>query len=136
MVTSAPRPGGHARGIDSAGAPAQDHHTSGQNSRNTAKEHALAAIVLGEEVAANEHGHSPGDFAHRFQQRQTVISFYRFVSNARSPGGEQTLSEWPVGSEMEIGEENLTFAEQIALLCQWLFHLHNQISGSKDSRMC
>ena len=126
----------HARGIDSAGAAAQNHHASGKNSGNTAKQHALATIVLGEEVTANEHGHSPGDFAHRFQQRQAVIDFYGFVGNARGPGCEQTLGEWPVGSEMEISEENLTFAEQIALGCERLFDLHDQISGGKDFLVC
>ena len=32
-----------------------------------------------------------------------------------APVREQTLGERPVGSEMEVSEENLTFAQQSAL---------------------
>ena len=65
-----------------------------------------------------------------------MINFYGLVGNAGCPGGEQTLGEWSIGSEMQISEEDLTLAEQIALGCERLLDLHDQIRGGKDLLVC
>ena len=49
-----------------------------------------------------------------------------------APGREETLRERPVRGEMEISEENLAFAQQIAFRCERFLDLHDHIRGGKD----
>ena len=58
------------------------HHFARQHARHAAEQHAAAAVMFCEKIAAHEHAHAPGDFAHRFQQRQAAVHLDGFVGDA------------------------------------------------------
>ena len=101
------QPRGHARRVDAAGAAAQHDHSPRQHARHAAQQHAAAAIVFGQKIAAHQHRHAPGDLAHRLQQRQPAVHFDRFVGDARHAGFHQRLRQRPVGRQVQVSEQNL-----------------------------
>ena len=65
--------GGHARGVDAGGAAAEHDDLARQHARHAAEQDAVAAVRLGEKMAADDDRHAPGDLAHRLEQRQAAV---------------------------------------------------------------
>ena len=74
-------------------AAAEHDDLAGQHARHAAQQHAAAADVFRQEIAADEDGHAPGDFAHRFEQRQAAIDLDGFVGDARDAGFHQGFGQ-------------------------------------------
>jgi hypothetical protein len=83
----------HARGIDARRAAAEHDDFARQNARHAAEQHAAAAEMFRQKIAADQHAHAPGDFAHRFEQRQAAVDLDGFVGDARRAGFHQRLGE-------------------------------------------
>ena len=103
---------GHARGVDARGAAADDDHLARQHARHAAEQHAAAAVVLSQEIAAHEHAHAPGDLAHRLEQRQAAVHLDGFVGDAGDARSQQRLGQRPARGEVQVGEEDLPGPQQ------------------------
>ena len=117
----------HPRRIHAGGAAAQDHHAARQNSRHTAEQHSVTAIMFREKISAHHDRHAAGDFAHRFEQRQPRPDLDRFVSHACDSGFQKRFRERLARREMEIGEKDLSFAQQRILGGERFLHLHDHL---------
>ena len=104
--------GRHARGVDARGAAAEHDDFARQHARHAAEQDALAAVGLGQKMAADDDRHAPRDFAHRFEQRQAVIARDRFVGDGGHARFQQRVGQFAVRGEMEIGEKNLALAQK------------------------
>ena len=82
---------GHARGVDAGGAAAQHDDLARQHARHAAQQHAAAAVMFGQKIAADQDGHAPGDLAHRLQQRQPAVDLDGLVGQA----GHAAISSAP-----------------------------------------
>src|SRR5205085_8021048 len=63
----------HAGCVDAGNAAAESDDPPRQHAGNTAEQHAGAAAVLRKIIAADEGGHTAGDFGHRFKEREAAI---------------------------------------------------------------
>src|SRR4030095_15874105 len=128
--------GAHARGVDPGGSAAEDDDAAGKDAGHAAEEHAFAAVVLGEEVAADEHAHASGDFAHGLEQGQAAIYLDGFVGDRSAAGLRQSLRQRPVGGEVEIGKEDLAGTKQAVLGGEWLLDLNDHLRALEDVLEC
>ena len=84
-------------------------------------------MVLGQTVGSHHHRHPAGNLAHRLEQRQASIDLNRLVSQPRHPAFHQRFSQCFVGSEVQVGEKNLAFAQERNLVRLRFLHLDDQI---------
>ena len=122
---------GHAGGVDARRAAAQHHDLARQHAGHAAEQHPAAAKVLGQKIAAHEHAHATGDFAHGLQQRQPAVDLNRFIGDAGDARFHQRLRQRPVRGQMQIGEQHLPGPEQRIFLGQRLLDLDDQVRPRK-----
>lgn len=123
---------GHAGGVHAGYAAAENDYAAGQNAGHAAEQSAGAAPVFGEEVAADEHGHAAGDFAHGFEEGEAAFDLDVFIGEGGAAGGEEGGGEIPVGGEVEVGEEKLAGAEERVFGGEGFFDLHDEVGLGKD----
>jgi hypothetical protein len=81
-------------------------------------------------MRADLNGHAAGDFRHRLQQRKrTIASGHRLVSDAGGAGLHQAFRLRLVGSQMEIGEEEVPAFQKCDFLLLRLLDLHDHVGG-------
>ena len=100
----------HARSIDSRSPAADHHHFARQDTRHPAEQHAGPALVLGQQVGPDHHGHTTGNFAHWLEQGQMAVDLDRFVSQSSHPAFHQGLGQHLVRREVQISEKHLPLA--------------------------
>jgi hypothetical protein len=86
-----------------------------------------------EKVGANLDRHSSRDLAHRRQERKrTVVQLHRFVGYRLNVVANERLSQRSVGSEMEIGEQQLPRTKQIVFRGNRFFDLDDHFRAVVD----
>jgi hypothetical protein len=75
------------------------------------------------------------DFAHRSQQRKTTsLVGHGFVGNRSATGFEQAFGLSGIRGQMQIGEEDLAFAQLLPLGRLRLLDLHDHVGGREHLR--
>ena len=81
--------------------------------------------------------HSTGHFTHGGQQRQGSVRFLNgFISDADRLAFNERLSLALVRRQMEIGENDLPFPDQIVFGGQRFFDMHDHVGSLKYFRRC
>ena len=72
----------------------------------------------------------PGDLRHRREQRERALGArHRLVGNRDDPRGHQFGGLFRIGGQMQIGEEDLSLPELLALDRQRFLDLHDQLAA-------
>ena len=96
---------------------------------------ALAAVRLLEQERAGLHGHAARDFAHRREQRQAAARRrHRLVGDADRVARDERLRLRGIGREMQVGEQDLPFAQHRAFGGLRLLHLDDHLGPREDLR--
>jgi hypothetical protein len=83
-------------------------------------------------MRADLNRHSPGDLAHRCQQRQPAANIGdRLVGDRDGAGAQQPLGLRRIGGEMQIGEQQLVLAQRADLIGLRLLDLDDQLGDSE-----
>ncbi len=107
---------------------ADDDNAGGGHAGHTAKQHAAAAIGLLQGPGADLRGELAGDFGHWGQQGQAAGAVGDgFIGDGGDARGEQVAGLLGVGGEVEVGEEDLVFAEHLALGGLGFLNLYDQV---------
>ena len=119
--------GGHARRVDARRSAAEHDDLARQHARHAAEQNAFAAVRLGQKMAADDDRHAPGDFAHRLEQGQAVVTCDRFVGDGGCARFQQRGGEVEIGGEMEVGEKSLALAKQRKLARERFLDLDDEV---------
>ena len=108
-----PEAGGDLGRVRADDAAAEDRDVRRRDARHAGQQNAAALLRPLQELRPFLNAHPPGDFAHRREQRQpALVVGQRFVGDARRAGGQQAVGQLAVGGQVEIGEDDLAFANQ------------------------
>ena len=88
--------------------------------------------MLGEEISPHQHRHAACDFAHGLEEREAVVDPHGLVGDAGRAGFLERLGERTARSEVQVGEEDLVFAEERIFLREWLFDFHHHVGASEN----
>ena len=95
---------------------------------HAAQKDATAAAVGFQHGGADLYCHTAGHFAHRGQQGQAAVSgLNRLVSDADDLPAQERLGLLGVGGEVQVGKQDLAFAQQLILGGKRLFDLDDHI---------
>jgi hypothetical protein len=76
--------------------------------------------------------HAAGDFRHGREQRQRALrAGHRLVGDRGDAGRQQIFGLRAVGSEVQVGEEDLAAVKLFAFSGQRLFHFHDQFGAAE-----
>jgi hypothetical protein len=127
------KPHGHARGVG-AGDAAADHHDLGRgHARHAAEQQARAALFLLQAVRADLDRHAAGHLAHGREQGQAPVAVgHGLIGDGDAAGIDQTLGLGQVGSQMQVGEEQLALAQQLVLARLRFLDLHDHLGLFED----
>ena len=85
---------------------------AGRNAGHAAQQDARATFGASHSFTGRFDGQAPSDFAHRGQQGQgAAVVSYGFISDRRAAGFDQALGLLRIGCQVEVGKEDLTFAQ-------------------------
>ena len=126
----------HASGCLTDSTTAEDEHLRRFHAGHTTDELPLSAFCLLKIIGTIENSHASGHLTHRAQQRQTVVYFlHRLVGQTHCTALDHSLSQRPVTGKMEIGVDQLVFANQRILRFDRFLDLDNHIRlGILDRR--
>ena len=112
--------------------PAADHqHARRCDTRDTAEQDPAPALRLLEVVRACLRGESPGDLAHRREQRQrTTVGLDRLVRDCSDSRVDEHSGQRLVGGDVEVGEKRQALAEPRILRRDRLLDLEQQVSAA------
>ncbi len=123
----------HRRRIGADHAAAEDDDLGRSNARNAAEQHAAAALGLLEAMGAGLDRHAACNLAHRRQQRQAAArAGHGLIGDADGARLDQVLGLLRIGREMEVGVEDLAFAQHRALDRLRFLDLHDHVGLGED----
>lgn len=129
--------GGHECGVAAHNAGSEHEHLGGLHARYATEQHTASALRFFEEAGAFLDRHSAGHLAHRDEQRETVVAVGDgLVGDAGCAAFEHGVEERTVAGEVEICEEELSFADQLVFRFDRLFHLDDHVGGGVDVFDC
>ncbi len=131
-IRSTAQSGGHARGVDTRHAAAEHDDPARQDAGHPAQQHTAAPEMLRQKISAHQDGHAPGDLAHRLEQRKAAIDLDRFVGQSGHAGFGQRFGQRFVGSQVQVGKEQLTGSQQRTLGRLRFLDFHNQVGLFKN----
>ena len=112
---------------------ANHDHLGRTHTRNTAHQNTAPAIGLLQRPRSDLRGQTACNLGHRCQQRQAAMGIrYRFIRNRGTARGQQVMGLVRIGRQMQIGEQQLTFAQHLALTCLGFFDLDDHVGGGED----
>ena len=104
----------------------------GRDPGHAGQQHAGAALRQLERVGAGLDRHAAGDRAHRREQRQAAAGVgHGLVGDRDAARRQQVRGLLGVGSEMQVGEQDLARAQTRPLLALRLLDLDDQLGGGE-----
>ena len=129
----APRPAGHLGRVDAHHAAADHHHRARVHAGNAAQQHPVAALGHLQVLGPLLDGHAPGHFAHGGQQRQAAVGLLDgLVGDAHRLALDQRIGLGQIGGQVQVGEDDLAFADQVVLGRQRFFDMHDHVGRIED----
>ena len=139
VVIYDPHIGAHAdrdvRGVRADHAGAENHDFRRIHPGHAAEQHAESAVRMLKAIRAGLNGHAPGDLGHRREQRQSAERrSHRLVGDASRAAFNQVARLFRVGREVQVGVEQLPFAQHRALVRLRLLDLDDHFGFFKNFR--
>ena len=123
----------HLRCVEADDAAADDADFARRDAGNAAEQHAAAAMRLFERSRAGLNRHAPRNLAHRFEQRQAAMrAGDGFIGDAHRTRFHQVARLVGIGGKVEIGVEDLPFAEHRALTRLRFLDLYHHVALRED----
>ena len=114
-------------------AAAQNHYFGRGHTGHAAQQHATPALRFFQRMRAHLWGQPAGHFRHRGQQRQRAIGGGDgFIGNADRAGVEQLFGLRRIRGQVQIGEQDLTRAQLLALVGLRFFDLYDHVGAGED----
>ncbi|MNS72711.1 hypothetical protein D3C72_1061310 [compost metagenome] len=124
---------GHARGVQPHDPAAQHQHSCGGHARHAAEQQAHAAVVLQQGLGGGEDGDPSGHLGHGRQQGQAAVPVgHRLIGDGGAFRGQQALGLLGIGRQMQIGEEDMVFAQPRPFDGLRLLDLHDHVAVVED----
>ena len=123
---------GHLGRIDSDNPAADNDHIARINPRDSPQQHAVTALGHFQVLGPLLDRHSAGHFAHRGQQGQGAIRLLNgFISDADTFAANKDLGQLFSRCQVQVGEDNLAFPDQIVLGRQRFLDVHHHVGPFK-----
>ena len=124
--------GGNQRRVVANDAATEHCNPPGSDAGHAAEKHAGSTFRLLQVGCAGLDCHAAGDFAHWREQRQATVDIRNgLVGNRRHSGGKQQFCLLAVGSQVQVGEKNLSSPQPPTLVRLRLFDLDEEICQGK-----
>jgi hypothetical protein len=123
----------HFCGIDSDDASTDDSDAARGDAGHATKQDTAAAVDFLEVGCTDLNGHSASDFAHGLEQGQvTAVIGYGLVGDTSNAVFDELACELASGGEVQIGEQDQSFAQEPVLLGERLFDFDDHFSAGPD----
>jgi len=106
---------------------------AGGHARHAGYQYATAAMDFLEIMRARMDRHTPSDFGHWREQRQTAFGIgHRFIGNGDGARLHQAFGLLGIGGKMQVGKQHLILAQHFAFGSLRFFNLHDHIRFSEN----
>ena len=123
----------HLRCIEADHAATDDHDLARHDARYAAEQNTATAMSLFERSCTGLHTHAACHLAHGLEERQLAArAGDRFIGNGSDAAVQQILRLIRVGCQMEVGIEDLSFAQLLALDRLRFLDLHHHFALSEN----
>ena len=124
---------GDARGLCADDPAADHHHIGGADTRHATHQHTAPAIGLVQRPCADLRGQSARHLGHGRQKRQAAAGIgHGFIGDGGHTAGQEIARLVGVGGQMQIGEQDLSFAQPCTFDGLGFLDLYHHVGARED----